>query len=148
MPWQSAYHLPRNLLLPGSTSFVSFFLISLLVHSITWSLVHSAAYAASPLGQAQRAFQLQGAHYGTLPDEHPAVLRAKGIFRKLVRVAGTASISNLSLHVLATPKIIAQCYEQGIIVVRSRGSDGEMKNHEMRDRVEGGRKICLDKLSR
>lgn len=85
-------------------------------YSITPSLDHSPAEAAS-LGAAQRAFQLQGAHYGTLPDDHPAVLRARGIFRKLVRVAGSAPSLSLSLHVLATPKIIAQSYEQGIIVM-------------------------------
>lgn len=88
---------------------------------IALSLCHfitlSPAEAASPLGQAQRTLQLQGAHYGTLPDDHPAVLRARGIFRKLVRVAGPAPGPSVSLHVLATPKIIAQAYGQGIIVI-------------------------------
>ena len=76
-----------------------------------------AGEGRSPMGQAQRAFQIQGAQYGTLADEHPAVLRARAIFRRLVRVAGPPPSGSLSLYVLATPKLLAQSYEHGIIVV-------------------------------
>jgi tetratricopeptide (TPR) repeat protein len=104
---------------PKRALFFSFFVLLRfsLVHLITWSLVHSAVEAASPLGEAQRAFQLQGAHYGTLPDDDPAVLRARAIFKKIVRVAGSPPGASLSLFVLATPKIIAQSHGRGIIVI-------------------------------
>jgi len=91
--------------------------LAVLSFSLSYFLTPSLALAASPLGAAQRAFQLQGAHYGTLADDHPAVLRARGIFRKLARVAGSTPSSSLSLHVLATPKVIAQSYDQGIVVI-------------------------------
>jgi len=122
-----------------------------LPHFIALSLHHSPAWPASPelrspLGQAQRAFQLQGAHYGTLPDDHPAVLRARDIFRKVVRVAGGPPAANVSLYVLATPKIIAQSYEQGIIVVslglldRVQGDDDALAfilGHEIAHQTRG-----------
>lgn len=120
--------------------------------SITSLLHHSPADAASPLGAAQRAFQLQGAHYGTLPDDHPAVLRSAGIFKKLVRVAGAPPGLSLSVHVLATPKVIAQSYGQGVIVVSSGlldlvGADDDalafVLGHEIAHQVRGHESILL-----
>jgi len=89
----------------------------ILAHLIVLSVSHPLAHAASALGQAQRAFQLQGAHYGTLPDDHPAVIRAREVFRKVTRAASATHASTFSLYVLATPKLIAQIYGQGIVVI-------------------------------
>jgi tetratricopeptide (TPR) repeat protein len=106
---------------------------------------------AASLGQAQRALQIQGAHYGTLPDADPAVVRTRAIFRKLTRVAGAPG-GTLTLHVLATPKLIAQAYDQGVIIV-SRGLvqrfDGDddalafILGHEIAHQVRGHHALLL-----
>jgi len=74
-----------------------------------------------PMAEGRRALNVQGQHFGTLPDDHPVTLRVRGVFEKLVRVAGRRPGLTLEAHALDTPRIILEALRGGIVVI-SRGA--------------------------
>jgi tetratricopeptide (TPR) repeat protein len=70
-----------------------------------------------PLVEGRQALTVQGERYGTLADTHPLTLRVRGIFEKIVRAAGRRPGVAPEVHVLETPKVIAQALPGGLVVV-------------------------------
>ncbi|HYE94291.1 MAG TPA: M48 family metalloprotease [Terriglobales bacterium] len=73
-----------------------------------------------PLTESRDALGDQRRHYGVVRDGDPIVARVREIFDRLVRAAGRRADAAYELHVLETPKIIAEARRGGIVVV-SRG---------------------------
>lgn len=74
----------------------------------------------TPLAEGRRTLAVQGERFGTLADDHPATLQARGIFDRIVRAAGRRPGVAFELHVLDTPRVIAESLLGGFVVV-SRG---------------------------
>ncbi len=84
------------------------------------SAVAAAQPREPPLAEGRRTLSVQGERYGVLADEHPLTARVHRIFERIVRAAGRRPGSALEVHVLDTPRVVAESLRGGLVVV-SRG---------------------------
>jgi tetratricopeptide (TPR) repeat protein len=71
----------------------------------------------APFAQGPRAVGLRGEHYGLLAPTDPIAQRVSRVFEKIVRVAGRRPGTILEIHVLDTPRLIAEALPGGSVVV-------------------------------
>lgn len=85
------------------------------------ALLAGAAVADTPLAESLRIATAKGEHYGTVPKNHPAAVRARAVFERIARAAGTRPGLVLEMHVVDTPKVVLESVRGGGILV-SRGA--------------------------
>lgn len=93
---------------------IVFFLAPLIAH---------AQAKETPLAEGRRALTVRGERYGVLADADPVTVGIREIFQKIVRAAGRRPGLAPEIHVLDTPRFMAEALPGGIVVV-SRGFVG------------------------
>jgi len=100
---------------------------------LLWGLLGSTAFVEralaqqegsqleAPFSRGQRAVNLQGEQYGTLPVTHPLAQRVNDVFTKLVRVSGKRPGAVFEVYVLDTEKVLVQALPGGAVLI-SRGA--------------------------
>ncbi|MDE2179458.1 MAG: tetratricopeptide repeat protein [candidate division NC10 bacterium] len=75
----------------------------------------------APFSRGQRAVNLQGEQYGTVPITDPVARRVNDVFAKLIRVSGKRPGAVFEVYLLNTQKILVQAMPGGAVLI-SRGA--------------------------
>jgi tetratricopeptide (TPR) repeat protein len=71
----------------------------------------------TPLAGGRTAVSVQGQRYGTLGDSHAMTMRVREIFQRIVRAAGRRPGVAFEVRVFDTPRVIAEAFPGGLVVV-------------------------------